>query len=49
MAKKSQKTPERTKEEVSAFFDSWDGFNDYISKKIEAEEKAKKAKKKTKK
>ena len=45
----AKKTPERTKEEVSAFFEAHEGFNDYISRKIVEEEKKKKTKQKSKK
>ena len=50
------KKPTRTKEEMGAFFEAWDGFNEYASKQIEKEikeaekkEAKKKAKKKAKK
>ena len=36
------KKVERTKEEMGAFFEAHDGFNDFISKKIEAENAKKK-------
>lgn len=45
----AKKAPERTREEMNAFFEAHEGFNDYISRKIMEEEKKQKAKKKTKK
>ena len=40
------KKVERTREEMNAFFEAHEGFNDYISKKIMEEEKKQKAAKK---
>lgn len=45
----AKKAPERTREEMHAFFEAHEGFNDFISKKIMEEEKKQKAKKKAKK
>lgn len=44
----AKKAPERTREEMKAYFESHDDFNAYISKKIMEEEAKKKAKKKKK-
>ena len=44
----SKKVPERTREEVNAFFDSWDAANARMSKEIEKQEKKNKAAEKKK-